>query len=30
VSSREIVVDILDCEKEYREDAHIVKDLGMG
>ena len=27
---REIVIDILGCEKEYREDAHFVKDLGMG
>jgi hypothetical protein len=27
---REIVIDILCCDKEYREDAHFVKDLGMG
>jgi acyl carrier protein len=26
---REIVIDILGCEKEYREDAHFVKDLGL-
>jgi len=26
---RIIVIDILGCEKEYREDAHFVKDLGM-
>ena len=25
-----IVVDILGCGKQYREDAHFVKDLGMG
>jgi hypothetical protein len=27
---RQIVIDILGCEKEYREDAHFVKELGMG
>jgi acyl carrier protein len=27
---REIVIDVLGCNKEYREDAHFVKDLGMG
>jgi hypothetical protein len=27
---REIVIDMLGCEKEYREDAQFVKDLGMG
>ena len=27
---RQIVIDTLGCEKEYREDAHFVKDLGMG
>ena len=27
---REVVIDILGCNKEYREDAHFVKDLGMG
>jgi acyl carrier protein len=27
---REIVIDILGCNKEYREDAHFIKDLGMG
>jgi len=27
---RMIVIDNLDCEKEYREEAHFVKDLGMG
>ena len=27
---REIVIDILGCSKEYREDAHFVIDLGMG
>jgi hypothetical protein len=27
---REIVIDILGCSKEYREDADFVKDLGMG
>lgn len=26
---REIVIDTLGCEKEYREDAHFVKDLGL-
>jgi acyl carrier protein len=26
---REIVVETLGCEKEYREDAHFVKDLGL-
>lgn len=26
---REIVIDKLGCEKEYREDAHFVKDLGL-
>jgi acyl carrier protein len=26
---RQIVIDSLGCEKEYREDAHFVKDLGM-
>jgi hypothetical protein len=29
-SVRQIVSDILGCEKTYREDAHFVKDLGMG
>lgn len=27
---RGIVIDYLGCEKEYREDANFVKDLGMG
>ncbi len=27
---REIVIDVLGCEKQYREDAHFVKELGMG
>jgi len=27
---RQIVIDILPCEKTYRENAHFVKDLGMG
>jgi acyl carrier protein len=27
---REIVIDVLGCEKEYTENAHFVKDLGMG
>lgn len=27
---RAIVVDFLDCEMTYREDAHFVEDLGMG
>lgn len=27
---RAIVIDVLGCEKEYREDAHFVKDLGVG
>ncbi len=26
---REIVIDSLGCEKEYREDAHFLKDLGL-
>jgi acyl carrier protein len=26
---REIVIDHLDCEKDYREDANFVKDLGL-
>jgi acyl carrier protein len=26
---RQIVIDKLGCEKEYREDAHFVKDLGL-
>ncbi|MFN7137725.1 MAG: hypothetical protein ACK4UN_00120 [Limisphaerales bacterium] len=26
---REIVVDILGCEKDYREDARFIQDLGM-
>lgn len=30
VNVRQIVIDTLGCEKEYREDAHFVKDLGMG
>jgi len=27
---KEIVIDILACDKEYREDGNFVKDLGMG
>jgi len=27
---RSIVIDVLGCEKEYREDAEFVKDLGVG
>jgi acyl carrier protein len=27
---REIVIDQLGCEKNYREDAHFVEDLGLG
>ena len=27
---QKIVIEILACEKEYREDAEFVKDLGMG
>jgi acyl carrier protein len=26
----EIVIEVLACEKQYREDAEFVKDLGMG
>lgn len=29
VKVREIVIDVLGCEKNYREDAHFVKDLGL-
>jgi acyl carrier protein len=27
---REIVIEVLACAKEYREDAQFVKDLGLG
>ena len=26
---RKIVIDVLGCEKHYREDAQFIKDLGM-
>ena len=27
---REVVIEVLGCEKEYREDANFVNDLGLG